>query len=287
MTPLDRAWVGIALGASLMLGACGPSISREGPVRAVRAAGALPKTEPRSDAWNAAPIREVDMIPQAVTQPSLATPSIAKVRVQAMHDGQWIAFRLEWEDRTKDDVVGVARMADAIAVELPSHRGTPPSPMMGHEGGRVTILYWRAAWEGGDALAANYPNRPPTYYPSDPMPEGAARDRARKNYSPAIAVGNPAYARYHHQPGFRGEAEGFGTLSAAEQPEVAVRGEYHEGHWYVVLAMPIGAAGTSPVAPGQRTNVAFAAWDGSAGNVGPRKMWSGNWLDLEIVAGSS
>ena len=269
--------------------ACGSGPSREGPIESRRVAGTLPKDDPRAAAWSEAPDREIDMMPQSVSPPILSEPSVGRVRVRSLHDGEWIAFRLEWDDATEDALSGVSRMSDAVAVELPGARGPLPSPMMGHQGetGRVTILYWRAGWQNADPMAANYPNRPPVSYPAEAAAEGPARDQLRKQYTPALNAGNPTVVRHGDGPGFRAEAEGFGTLSPAAVPEISARGVHEAGHWYVVLAMPIGAVATSVVAPGQDTSAAFAVWNGSAGNIGGRKMWSGNWIPLKIVAGGS
>ncbi|MCS6799865.1 MAG: ethylbenzene dehydrogenase-related protein [Myxococcota bacterium] len=268
--------------------ACGPGAPRrEGPVRVERATGAIPFEEPRAEGWDAAGDREIDLVPQRTVQPMAAEGSSGRLRVRALHDGQWVAFRLEWEDRTEDAVVGTSRFSDAVAIQFPAARGQQPGPMMGHqgEGGRVQVLYWRAAWQQGDPMGALHPNRAPWFYPSQAAAEGEPRQRLERLYSPAAEVRNPTLQRFENQPAFRGEAEGFGTLSPATEPQVRARGEYAEGHWYVVLAMPIGDAARSVLAPGQSTQVAFALWDGSAGHVGARKLWSGSWLPLEVAAG--
>jgi hypothetical protein len=277
-----------ALAAVALLASCdcgGPA--REGPVVVVRIDGELPTEDPLHKAWKKAPEREVVMVTQNVTAPQLTTPSIDKIRVRALHDGAWVAFRIEWEDATEDAVSGVSRMSDGVAVQLPAARGTTPSPMMGHAGdsGRVSILHWRGAWQDPDPMASNYPNRPPTLYPAEAAAEGPDRDELRRVYSPAVAVRNPTVAGRGGPPAVAAEAEGFGTLSGQGDVEVRARGVYEKGRWHVVLARPIGDAATSVVAPGQEANVAFAVWDGSAGNVGSRKMWSGAWLDLHVRDG--
>lgn len=66
------------------------------------------------------------------------------VSVAALHDGTRLAFRLEWEDASRDDTLtDDDRFADAAAIMLPS---APEAPIysMGAPGTPVTAWYWRA-----------------------------------------------------------------------------------------------------------------------------------------------
>jgi Fe-S-cluster-containing dehydrogenase component len=94
-----------------------------------------------------------------------ADPRAARVKVRALHDGAWVAFRLEWRDASKDELFGPSQFSDAAAVQVPRDPNTDPSPMMGQPGSPVRILYWKAAWQTADMLAALHPNKPPTDYP--------------------------------------------------------------------------------------------------------------------------
>lgn len=66
------------------------------------------------------------------------------VRVAALHDGVRLAFRLEWEDASRDAVLtDDDRFADAAAVMLPA-AAEAPIYTMGAPGLPVTAWYWRA-----------------------------------------------------------------------------------------------------------------------------------------------
>ena len=70
--------------------------------------------------------------------------SVTAVRVSALHDGERLAFRLEWEDASEDRALADDdRFPDAAAVLLPS---VPLSPLitMGAPGAAVNAWYWRA-----------------------------------------------------------------------------------------------------------------------------------------------
>jgi steroid C-25 hydroxylase gamma subunit len=69
--------------------------------------------------------------------------SVDRVRVACVHDGQHLAFRLEWPDATEDRGGDNDRFPDAASVLLPS---VPNAPVitMGAPGMAVNAWYWRA-----------------------------------------------------------------------------------------------------------------------------------------------
>lgn len=239
---------------------------------------ALPKGDPTAAAWNDAQEYEGALAPQNITPPMLREPSVSRVKVRALHDGTWVAFRLEWTDSAEDGLLGPSRFSDAAAVQVQRDRGPTPSPMMGHPGAAVRILLWKAAWQTADMVSALHPNRPPPFYPFEAAtPEH--RERMTAQYAPANNVHNPNF----HRPGggavILAEAEQFGTLTGIPVNELAGRGVYANRTWRVVLASPMEALGNA-VRPGSESNVAFALWEGSSKNVGSRKMRSEQWVRL-------
>lgn len=246
-----------------------------------------PRSDPFDAAWDDRPEFEATLQPQNVTAPMLADGSVDRVRVRAVHDGRWLALRLEWTDSTDDHNVTTSTFSDAAAAQFPSSRGALGSPMMGNANSAVDILYYRAAWETEDNMGELYPNMPPIYHPPEAAAEGAARTAMETAYRPAYGAGNPTVDRPEGASVIAFSAEGFGTLSPGEGGfEVDGDGTHRDGHWYVVLAREIGESGSSVVAPGQRTSVAFAIWNGSNGEVGSRKNRS-DWIDCEIQGGGS
>lgn len=252
---------------------------RTNNVRVAQIHGDLPGHDPFAPAWDEASEFEGTLAPQNVTQPMLATPGVNRVRVRALHNGTWIAFRLEWDDRTKDDLLGSGRFSDAAAIQFPSAAGALPSPMMGHPGGPVTIAYWKAAWQVPDQLDALYPNRPPGYYPYQSA-QGDARAPMEALYGPARNVHNPLLERPDGAPVALAQAEGFGSLTSVRDYRSDGVGVHRDGHWYTVLSFPMGAGGVASLSPGHANNVAFAVWEGTAQNVGSRKMRSEAWVAL-------
>jgi DMSO reductase family type II enzyme heme b subunit len=64
---------------------------------------------------------------------------------------------------------------------------------------------------------------------------------------------------------------------------VSAHGEWHDGVWTVTLTRPLtvpSEAGLS-LAPGDQVSIAFALWDGAAGDRNGQKMVS-IWQDLKL-----
>jgi len=121
------------------------------------------------------------------------------VRARALHNGDWVVFRLEWDDATQDLIPHPGKSADAAAIQFPlTQTADVPSPAMGERGKGVRIWYWKSVWQDdeerkragkGDRIATLYPNAAPDHYPYQANP--AAREEMEKRYAPARAAGNP------------------------------------------------------------------------------------------------
>ena len=86
-------------------------------------------------------------------------------------------------------------------------------------------------------------------------------------------------------------AEGIGTSDAIKgNKDVLVNGIWADGKWTVVIARKIVVAEEAAVAQltvGQTAQFSIAIWDGSNGERGGIKSFSGPaWLDLSLAAGS-
>ncbi len=105
--------------------------------------------DPAAKFWDTAPEATVPMLPQVVTTPRHPKIAVNALKVRAVHNGHWLAFRIEWKDTTQSDRIVVDQFGDQVAVEMPIkfNKDALPSPMMGNAGGRVDIWQWRAAFQ--------------------------------------------------------------------------------------------------------------------------------------------
>lgn len=72
-------------------------------------------------------------------------------------------------------------------------------------------------------------------------------------------------------------AEGPGTLTPAPVTRSRGTAQWTAGEWRVVLTRALPAA----ISPGERSQVAFAVWDGAHQEAGARKMRS-VWIPLSV-----
>lgn len=270
---------------ALLLG-CACSRAHELPapteVLVQSAAGALP-LEAGDAQWSRAAEFPAALIPQDMVEPRLLAPSTQELRVRALTDGARIAFRLEWKDASANDVQMPAVFTDACAVQLPTRTAADvPAPQMGEPGRPVEITHWRASWQAAvdgrpDTIQALHRNAIPFVYPYEAasLETGSeAQLEMQRRYAPARALANHM-AGPRERPVEDLQAEGPGTLAPASAVDGNGRGLRTREGWAVVLSRRLPAG----LAPGQRTQVAFAVWQGEGQEVGARKMRTG-WIPL-------
>lgn len=215
-------------------------------------------------------------------------------RVQAVHDGREIAIRLSWRDATRSEsVIRPQDFADMAAVELfGGDRSAEPFLGMGDHGGAVDLWLWNAAGQADQKhyqdMDSAYPNMVVDMYPFEKAGEAGQphrADRQSRDFLSALAVGNPRSDPTRPLSGSNLQAEGSGSTTFRPRTSQVVKaaGQWQDGGWSVVLRRPLivdASAGTS-IPPGSRRSVAFAVWEGSAGDRNGQKLVS-IWHDLEL-----
>ncbi|MBI5086666.1 MAG: hypothetical protein HZB13_18985 [Acidobacteria bacterium] len=270
-----------AVAALLLAAACSKQVERTQEVVAI-AAAQLP-ADPSDGAWAGAPEHAAKMIPQDLVEPRLMTPTTAEVRVRAVTNGSDIAFRLEWDDPDQSDTPGPSKMSDACAVQIPEKiEKDLPDPQMGKVGKLVQVTYWRADWQAsvngrGDTIRDLYPNATVDHYPFEakPLEKGSeAQKEMAKRYAPARALGN-VRSGPRSVPVEDLIATGPGTLSRGPSLGAKGKGVHAKQGWSVVISRKLPEG----LGPNQRTNAAFAVWQGGQRESGSRKMRTG-WIPL-------
>ncbi len=248
----------------------------------------LPIEDPASKLWEQAPDHPAMLLKQDITEPMLTDPGVERAQVRALHNGEWVVFRLEWSDPTEDLIPRSGSGSDAAALQFPvAADGDVPDAAMGERGKGVRIWYWKAVWQddaqraaagGGDRISSLYPNAAIDHYPYEANP--AARPEVEKRYAPARAAENPIIVRSPASPVQVLAAEGFGNTRPAPLQAGRGKGQRVGGKWMITIARPLrGGAELGDLAPGKRAYVALAIWDGAKGHTGSRKMRS-NWIPL-------
>jgi DMSO reductase family type II enzyme heme b subunit len=242
-------------------------------------------SEPSDPAWRGAPEHVARLILQDLVEPRLMKTSTPEVRVRALANGSEIAFRLEWADQDRNDTPGPAKFVDACAIQLPEKQEQePPAPQMGEHGKSVQVTYWRADWQAivngrGDSIRDLYPNAAVDHYPFEakPLEQGSAEQREfAARYGPARALGNDRGGP-RERPVEDLLATGPGTLTPGPSLGSAGKGEHRSASWQVVISRKLPQG----LGPQQRTQIAFAVWQGSQKETGAKKMRSG-WIPLLV-----
>lgn len=287
---------GAAVGTgAVALAACAPDHLIAGDLNAARVRS-VPELDPDDRRWELARELQVDLGPQNVVLPMTATPSVAQIRVRAVHDGERLAVRLEWDDPQMDDLtIRMDEFRDACAVLLAPGVANVVLRTMGSATVPATLLHWKADWQrdvdqGRQGLEAAYPNRsvdvyPPLWNVAPADVDIAAYEKAgATQWLPGIHVANPISGGGRTTPVEKAIAYGFGTTKTGTVQDALGRGTRSASGWRVVISKPLGAAdvGEIQLRPGDRVTCAFAVWSGAVHDAGSRKSPSINVYALAL-----
>lgn len=218
------------------------------------------------------------------------------VTVRAMHDGKEIAVQLIWTDATNDHTaIRVEDYRDAAAVQL-SPSLSPPFIGMGQKDSPVNIWMWKSERQASletafQDIESTYPNIGIDSYPNvDQSPlEQPTRHTLTLKSNPTFVTGWGA-GNIVSDPTYRLSAEdlkahGFGTLKACplEHQAISAIGRYDTSTYSVTFKRALHAENEDQLElkPGVTLSVAFAVWDGSAGDRDGKKCAT-IWHEMKI-----
>ena len=227
---------------------------------AARSEAPVPLDDPSADAWKHSVPIEIPLSAQRNVPPMGG--GAHTITVRALNDGQRLYVRVEWSDATDDMLLdGVTKFSDGAAIEYPVTAGADvPSFCMGDPEAPVNIWHWKASWqadvERGAPLDVEdaYPNMQVDYYPFED----------EDTFYPPRVAGNVPARINRTSPVDNLLAGTFGTLTAAPDQMVQGVGAWEDGKWRVVFARDLSVPGDyTQFSQGEKTNIAFAVWDGA------------------------
>ena len=231
-------------------------------------------TDPDDPLWQKVQAVTVAMVPQNIAPPH-GGGSVSRIRIQALHNRDQIAFRLVWNDPTADVENALDSFRDAVALLFPlkTRNLGNTSPLMGNKGAPVNIWQWRADWQadrdGRDRLQARMPHTAGVWI--SPLDEQILKARF-----PAKPQPNATALEF--------VAEGWGTLTRQKQQDIDAEGRWQDGEWRVVFLRRLKRTDASDAAfrPGTRTALNVAVWNGAEEDVNGRKSVSLQWIPVVV-----
>lgn len=240
--------------------------------------GPIPLTAPEDILWDDVKPFELSLSPQLTSTPwTHPEPSVRSLTVKVVHNGTWISFLLTWQDPTEDLVTRPDTFRDAAAIMLALQPGA--GQCMGTPTAEVVIAHWKADWQRDVEVSFAdipdlYPNAWSDWYvavvgaPPYTLPEVYAGEA--RAFVGGWAAGNPLSNPYKLTPVETLVAQGFGTLTTYQYQSFIGWGVHKADRWRVVISRPLVTGRADPPWDSS-VEVAFAVWDGSKGEVGPKK----------------
>ena len=279
-TATVRAVFVSAVALAVVVGVFGlfPVRSQTLTLNALRTEESIPADDPWSDIWETTTAEVVPLSAQNIAPP-FGGGTVSVITARALHDGERLYFLVEWDDEAVDSsVAGSNLFSDAAAVQFPIG-GVDAPYTMGGAGLPVNIWQWKAVWQADiesgfetiqDRLDDTYAD---TYQNSDdPL------------FATAEAAGNIVAQRDRTTPVENLVAEGFGTLTTSDVQDVEGSGVWNGGQWRVLFIREFGPADPelASFGVGEATSVAFAVWNGNAGDRNGQKSIA-PFIELKLV----
>jgi cytochrome c oxidase cbb3-type subunit 2 len=247
---------------------------------------------PQSGIWRTAPPVNLHLMPLW-----WRSERPEEVTVRALHDGKALAILMVWHDETNDNTaLRPQDFRDAAAIQF-SLTANPPFFAMGATGAPVNIWMWKSERQADLDVAYQdveraYPNVGIDSYPNlmRSAVEQPSRHALTLQSDPSFVTGWGA-GNIVSDPQRKSAvedlaAQGFGTLRARPRIEqkIDARGVYGQGSYEVMFRRTLTPTGEGAVAlqPGSTVPVAFAVWNGSAGDRDGKKSVT-IWQDLKIA----
>ena len=221
--------------------------------------GPLP-VSPDDTAWARVERYYFPLVGQVIRKPRWFSPAVDAVWVQAVHNGEALALRLTWHDRSQSPDTAWLKFAGKVLAAMVNDDSVAPAA---------------ALWP--DQVAVQFPLKIPQGMERPYFFMGSERDPVyqwRWTSAPRGAVAGLA----------RG-VERFAALPTAPAAEaLGSQATYDHGEWRVVLTRALATADSSnqlQFAASRPIPVAFFAWDGSNAEHGARMAISA-WYFLAL-----
>ena len=205
-------------------------------------------------------------------------PPATSATVQAVHDGESIAFLVRWNDMTADKT---ATNGPSLPVPIEEEDAAPaaaaqaPAPGAAADPFAEPVAAAAPVAEFSDAVAIQIPSQVPT--------------SARKPYfifgdgQNSVDLWFFDLARPTPQQ-FTGK--GSADITANDTGDVTGVASYDQGEWSVIFKRPIRPSAGARFTPGEFMPIALSVWDGLSRERGNRRgltLWNSIYVEPEVV----
>ncbi len=204
----------------------------------------------------------VPLVGQIIISPRWFDPAVSGVWIQAMHDGEDLALRLSWNDRSRSPDPAWLAWQERVLEVMEPREGDPVDP-----------------GERPDRFAVQFPPTIPTGMDRPYFLMGDAR--------------NPVYLwqwRSDQTGAERATARGMREIAPLDEGVLVADSHWEAGEWQLLLRRPLrteDGAGVLQFEEGVSIPVAFFAWDGDNSEEGTRgsiSSWFFIHLEQEVPA---
>lgn len=220
-----------------------------------------------------------------------------ELTIRALHNGKELVILVVWADESYDHTaMRPQEFRDAVAAQFSLTRD-PPFFAMGEKGKPVNIWMWKSEVQADIEMPFHdlemvYPNLGIDSYPNlmrspveQPTRHALTLD-SDKTFVTGWGAGNIVSDPQRKSPAEDLTARGFGTLKARPRidQKVDAKGVYGAGSYRVMFRRSLNPTGKDSAAlrPGTIVPVAFAVWNGSAGDRDGKKSVT-IWQELRIA----
>lgn len=209
-------------------------------------------TDPDCRKWASVPGQTIPLFAQKFMNPE-GGGSAGNVTVKSVRGRDGIVFNVSWSDGTRDDAFSPSRFKDMAAIEFPLSSSEGSSLAMGHDHNPVNILLWRAGTSGK------------THNPVKLKTRKERQDFLNAQFSEMVAEGT--FNRRRKEQQFQ-QLQGHAV--------------WKRWQWHLTIFKPFNSGDhQNPNFDGTDLPVAFAIWNGSAGETASQKSVS-SWAQLKF-----